>query len=253
MGAEDTEVEATEMEVTTEAEVPTPEQQVETLKAQLKDKEDSYKGLQTKYNKVYEDYKKQADWKAELEEIKANVAFQTEAQRLLAAMLAERGDIESEEVPAGRKQDLLKRYEAKEQELAVKKREAEAKSRQNAYNQQADALHNRAVAVFAEDEDALYQIRAYLRAGDLDLAEKKIAKAESKSKTSIPSGKTETEEERTNRLVEEKYQTKLKEAGLLKTDTATPSGRTKSEHDILARYASGDRSVEAEARKILGF
>jgi len=65
-------------------------------------------------------------------------------------------------------------------------------------------------------------------------------------------GKVETEEERIERLAEEKYRAKAKEAGLLTTETGEPSASGESWVDFEKRYVQGNVTLaeyEARARK----
>ena len=56
-------------------------------------------------------------------------------------------------------------------------------------------------------------------------------------------GKKETEDERVNRLAEEKLKEKMIEAGLLTSEGGTPSAASTKKSDVIKRYAGGDPSV----------
>lgn len=249
---------ATSEVVTPEVKTPTTEEQLRTLQAQLTEKdnvlvqkEESYKSLQRNLNKTTEELKRQRDLREELAELK-------ETQRLFAAMLAEKGTVEEqpEGMPQGRKQELLTKFEELQKQQEEKRKQADVEAKRQEYIRQADEIWNRAKTLgIPEDDDTLLNIEDYLKEGNLKRAEITVKKFEA-AKKPVESKKEEpkeTEEQRINRLVEERLQQAMKEKGLLKTDSATPSGRAVTKQDIIKRYAEGDTSVsESDYLKAIG-
>lgn len=86
-------------------------------------------------------------------------------------------------------------------------------------------LQQRTEALGLTDDDEQYieikKLAVTMDPDNLKLAKIKIKKLED---AKMPKAKTETEEERINRLVEEKLRVKLQEAGMLQPEGAKPSG-----------------------------
>ncbi len=234
---------------TPEVKTPTPEEQLKALQAQLdttkaeKQKtEESYKGLQRTLNKSNEELRRQADLKAELADLR-------EAQKLQAALMAEylgKPQESLDDDTKNRKPDLLKVYQDQVTNLEVKRKQAD-------YNRQADEIWSKAKSLgLPEDDDNILDIEDYLRAGNLKRAQAKITKLEGAKKPVEPE-KKEAEDERINRLVQERINKMIEEKGLLKTDTAVPSGRAASNTDVIRRYSEGDSSIsEADYLRATG-
>lgn len=232
--------------------VPTAEEQLKSLQAkqiefesQLKAKDESYKGLQREINKKDAELKRASDLHSRLDNLE-------ETQKIYAALMAEKlgENPEGDETP--RKQDLLKKFD----EVAAKQKqariEADARAKQEDYFRRADDVYKSAEEVYGDDVDALANVRSLIRSGDFDLAEKKITKAKAKTQTPpvAQTQKVETEEERINRLVEERITQKIKGNPLLKTDTATAMGRVGSREEIIARYGRGEATEDDYLRAI---
>ncbi len=238
------------MTPTTEEQLKTLQTQLETLKSEKQKTEDSYKsekqktedsykGLQKTLNKTNEELRKQADLKSELAELR-------DAQRMQAALIAEylnKPEEGLDEDIKSRKPDLLKAFADKEKELEGKRQERLTEQRRQDYNRQADDIWTQAQGLkLPENDDGLLDIEDYLRSGNLKRAQAKIAKLQEGKKVATPE-KKESEEDRINRLVEERLNKAMADKGLLKTDSAVPSGRAGSNEDIVKRYAEGDPSV----------
>ncbi len=231
---------------------PTADEQLKSLQvkqaefeSQLKAKDESYKGLQREINKKDAELKRASDLHLRLD-------AQEETLKIWSALMAEKlgENPEGDEPP--RKQDLLKKFDevaAKQKQVRV---EADAKAKQEEYFRRADEVYKEAETVYGEDVDALASVRSLIRQGDFDLAEKKINKA--KVKPAVPlvvqTQGVETEDERINRLVEERITQKIKDNPLLKTETATAMGRVGSRNEIIARYARGEATEDEYLRAI---
>ncbi len=234
---------------------PTAEDQLKSLQAEmtrlqveLQEKTkiaDGYKGLQREINKKDAELKRASDLHSRLDNLE-------ETQKIYAALMAEKlgENLEGDETP--RKQDLLKKFD----EVAAKQKQArieiEARAKQEEYFRRADEVYREAETVYGDDVDSLANVRSLIRQGDFDLAEKKINKA--KAKTPVPpvaqTQKVETEEERINRLVEERITQKIKDNPLLKTETATAMGRVGSRDEIIARYVRGEATEDEYLRAL---
>jgi hypothetical protein len=92
----------------------------------------------------------------------------------------------------------------------------------------------------------LERVEDYLRTGNLERAEKRIAKAEGEKKPVVEN--KETEEARIARLIEEGVRKKLEEKGLLQTNELQPSGSSATVDEAYALAAQG-KITWAEAKK----
>jgi len=103
--------------------------------------------------------------------------------------------------------------------ILTKRKEAQRQAQLQAYYSKADAIYKKAEEAYGEDDvDSLHTIRTFIRAGDFDLAEKKIAKASKKEeepKTKVDSSPFVSEE------AKRKW---MEEHGLLESETSSPSG-----------------------------
>ena len=235
----------------TQTETPTNEPTPEELKAQLaqlnKALEETKKGLSTAHQtltKKDQELKRQAALDTRLDGIEST-------QKVLAALIAEATGKEAEAEDSGTKQQRLDRYKELVADIDKKKADAEAKARQDAYAEKADAIWQRATALglTAEDDD-YWTIRDSLMNGNADRAEAKIGKLERVKSGASPTPKPteapkaekpatqETEEEKVERLVRERIK------ALTKTDTAVPSGPVKNREKAMAEAANGPTDLK---------
>jgi hypothetical protein len=223
--------ELTPKEENPKVETPTEAKELELLTAKMEELkndrdrlEGGYKELQRKYNKNQEDLRKQGDLRSEIDEVK-------KLQKMLAAAVVESGTTQDVETATPqRKQELLKQFEVMEKETERKKKEEKESLDRQEYKEKADLIYARAETVFKEDPDGLYQIRQYLRNGDLDIAEKKISKSEKKETPVVE--KKETDDQIFERIARAK--------GLLKAEPALPSGKVRSFSDIETSWSKGE-------------
>lgn len=227
---------------------PTAEEQLKSLQAQLVErdkilaqKEEAYKGLQRTVNKSNEELRKQADLRHEIDSVKDHI-------KILAAAYSEKQVVEEniDNIPQGKKQDLLGKFE----ELQKKQ---EFKRQQEALLAQAREFQSRTEALGLKEVDESYvEIQELVESGRFKTADirlKKLEAAKVPDKKEVP----QDDEARINKLVEERLQKLMQEKGLLKTDTAVPSGRAKSREDIIKAYGDNDPSVtEQDFLKALG-
>lgn len=256
-----TEVQATETQQVT---TPTAEDRVKELEAQIAAKEqdiakakhfeEGYKGLQTQLNKLNTQLKSAQDVRSELDAQKQYI-------KVLAAAIAEKGNLREEDVvnpSPERKQNLLAQYEELEKQQNAKRQQAEAAAKAEEYNTKANEIYEKAKVVFKDNPDELERVEDRLSQGFLNPSkfERAVAMVEKAEKPVVVK---ESEEERINKLVEEKLKERLAEASknnpLLKTEPAVPSGKGLSKATLNQQYVSGDITTEeyAKRKRELGF
>ncbi len=228
-----------------EESTPTIEEQLDALQAQLKAKDDkilsqesSYKGLQRTVQERTDELKRQAD-------IGTRIAGIEETNKVLAAMIAEDGgrtDGSLEEMPTGRKTDLLKRFDELQANQTKQRAEAEQKAKQDEYNVQAQGIYDRAMALGIKESDSDFWIisDALTKEGNLRKAEAKVSALEAKKVPEEETSKEETEEEIARRYLAKK--------GLLKSEEGSGGGAGSSREQIIERYIANpdDRKNRAD-------
>src|SRR3990167_189985 len=144
------------------------------------------------------------------------------------------------------KDEVLKALKQKKQEQDTKRKMDDELSAQMEFTKRADEIYGKAETIYGEDEDSLFNIRSLIRAGDLDLAERKINKA-AKAKETTTATK-ETEEQRIERLATERLQKELEKRGLLTSETNHPSGGNLTKQQAMERYIKGEITAD-DAKK----
>lgn len=237
-GSTEPEVEPTPS--TAEKVEPTPEEQVVTLQtqiqqqqAQLAEKDESYKGLQRTLNIKDSELKKYGGFDT-------RVGGLEERFELMAALLDRR--LASGELEEGEKVELKKEF------ADIKKRQVEAikeegiKSQQEEYSRKADVLFAEAKTVFKGDDESLEKVEDLLMSGRYERAEARVAKAKEIKVPNEPAkGSTETEEEVFERIARKR--------GLLKGESLTPSGKTRTPQQALDAYIAGEIGEEEYAKE----
>lgn len=116
----------------------------------------------------------------------------------------------------GEADPVIPRLEA----IVSKRKQTQSQAQIRSFTQKADTIYKKAEEAYGDDDvDNLHSIRTLIRAGDFDLAEKKIAKATKKGeprKEAEPKDDTFVSEEAKRKWMEER--------GLLESDTNLPSG-----------------------------
>jgi len=192
------------------AEPPIPTQ--EELIAQAKEE-----ARQEAYMKALKDYQRQAAKKDQkIDELEKQLAQTSRPAEddLAEILLQERKGRTSE---YGEEDTLIPKLEA----LLTKKKEARKQAQLQAYYSKADAIYKKAEETYGEDDvDSLYAIRTLIRAGDFDLAEKKIAKVKPKDEKKEAEPKVDS-----SPFVSDEAKRKwMEEHGLLESETGGPSG-----------------------------
>lgn len=210
--------------------------QLGQIQEQLKKREDDVRGLNRTLQQRAEEAKKQDNLRGEIAGIQDTI-------ELLATAISAKGQLE--DVEPSERQDIMAELRKRKEQQEAKRKELETQSAQQQYAQRADAVYSRAKSIYGDNDDAIERIEELLMNGRIDRAETRVAKAEQgKGDTA----KVESEEQRIDRLVNERLQKKLQEEGLLESFTATPSGGGGSVADAMAKYAAGEITTE-EAKK----
>lgn len=134
--------------------------------------------------------------------------------------------------------------------IVSKRKQAQSQAQVATFNRKADAVYKRAEEAYGEDDvDNLHSIRTLIRAGDFDLAEKKLAKVTKKE----PPKKEEKQEVADDTFVSEEAKRKwMEEHGLLESETGLPSASLGSKQEAMQKYISGEiTSEEAQKRGVV--
>src|SRR3990172_1368738 len=173
--------------------------QVQNLSKEL---EQTKKGLSTAHQTITEK-DKEIKRRQGLEQTITGIEERIE---LLATAMATGSRPDETGLPDAR-EEVLKALKQKKQEQDSKRKVDEELSAQMEFTKRADEIYGKAETIYGEDEDSLFNIRSLIRAGDLDLAERKLNKAAKAKETTTE--KKETEEQRIERLATEQLQKKI--------------------------------------------
>ncbi len=182
--------------------------------------------------------------RAEVQALRDDLSGLKQQQQLFLALLAE-GRNPNEDVAPEQRGDLLKRAQTMMQE-------AEAKRIAEQYRRRVESL-----GLTKKDRD-YHLIKSFVTQGDFEAADAVLAELESGKQPNeeeikpVQGKPKESEDERINRLVEEKLREKMETAGLLKTDTGLPSASGGSFQELEADYIAGKPGAAEkyeEARK----
>jgi len=224
---------------TEEVKTPTAEE-VEQLRSELQGKisqmEENWKSAQRLVSKRDDENKQLRDEAADRE------ADRELNKALIGALAERRGEPEGEfeEEVKRRQPDLVKIYqdqETKREQLLQKRRYDELSQKVDSYRKEVEGL-----GVTEKDEE--YDIiRAFAQTGQWDKADAVIEKVK-KAKSEKSTTPKESEEERVERLAEEKYRKKLEGEGLLEAETGGPSASANSWVEFEKNYVAGKVSLE---------
>jgi len=241
-GTEEKGEETQEETPTQVSELATLQAELEALKAQnqrLPELEKGFKSLQQTLTEKDKEIKRRADFDSKIDVLQEN--FET-----LATYIASRGDAEGLDPVKG--QELQAELKKRRVEQEAKAKQREITETQQEYAQKADSLFARAKIAFADDDEGIERVEDLLISGRFERAEARVVKAEGK-KAPVKDSKVETEEQRIDRLAEEKHRSYLEEKGLLDTYESTPSGSSSSISEATRKYANGEITA-TEARKL---
>lgn len=235
---------------------PTPnlEQQLETLRAELKAEQEnskkaneSIKGLKGSLLEKDKQLKEQKTLREEINTLK-------ESHKILATLLAEKENI-SDEVPENKKSEYLKKfddlYDKKEKE--AKQKEAIEKLTETLRDMQS---RTEALGLTEEDEE-YWDIYSLARTGDpinIKKAELKLKKLEKEKQVKSAEPQKEEKEDKDKEIADLKAELKKLKGGSLESEVPRPAGQTKSFEEIEKDYIAGNVSLKdyEEARRKKG-
>ena len=229
-----------------EIQTPTADEQLETLKSQVqaltseKERlEGGYKGLQRTLEERNKESRKQADLENRITGLQDTI-------ELLATAVSARGEIEQLEPDA--RQDVLAQLRKQRSEQEAKRKTEESQIAQREYAQKADAIFNRAKAIFGNDGDDIERVEELLIGGRLDRAEARVLKGEQGKEKPL-----ETEEQRVDKLANEKFQKLLKDKGLLEEHSGYPTASGGTPQEVMSLYIDGKIDAEEAKRRGVKF
>lgn len=243
-----------------QAPVETPEQQLAKLKEETVKLTNELEAARKGQATLSQSLKKREEALNQQAELRNELKALNERTTLLAAYISEaKGEPPTgfEEAQATRKPDLLKQFE----ELEAKRKADADKANQQAQLEQftevVSGYQKRVEALgLTENDETYWDIKglvetSFNRPDNLRRAEIKIKKLEEAKNVAKP---TETEEQRIDRLVEERLRKKMEETGMLKPEGGTPSVASSAFEKIEAGYVAGDidYATYAKARKEQG-
>jgi hypothetical protein len=228
----------------------TPESKIAALEAEkgklAQELENTRKGLATAHQDLTKKDKllKSIDYQPAITELNNKIS-------MLTAFIAENqgktaGDFETQvkERPA----DLLAKFQRLEAETKAKQALTQAQAKVDEYKDKVEALG------LTESDDDYLEIQDLVERGRFVLADKRIAKIQTKKPETKTETPKESEEERISRLAEEKARKYLEDNGLLKKEGASPSSSSGGLKSIEEAYNRGEVTTEQyrKARKEQG-
>ena len=219
-----------------EAQAPTPEEQLKALQTQVEiltlekgESDKSYKGLQRVLTQKDNEFKKQGD-------IDSRINGLQDTLEILATAVATGKN--AEDIDPEQRQDVVALLKKQRAEQETKRKQDESQRSQQDYATQADTVYAEAQELLkdSDDPEQLIEIKDFLIDGKIDRAKARLGKIKGKA----PSQSKEPEEQRIERLAEEKSVAKLKERGLLEEFPSQPSARSSSWAETERKYAEGE-------------
>ncbi len=210
---------------------PTAEQQLETLRSEFKAKEAELQKAKSTEQGLRGSLKEKDKILNEQQGIMSRLDAFEQTQKILAAMIAEKGEVTDGD--PSQKQDYLKKFEDIQKNVETKRTQDAEKAKRDAqiaeWQTKADETKVRTESLGLTDEDEAYhEIRHLVTEGDFKLADIKLKKLESQKKAEKKAEKpNETDDQRIERLADEKSKAYLQSKGAWKADTGVPSGSGK--------------------------
>jgi len=230
---------------------PTVEEQVAKIREELKSRDEELDKTKKRMQGLEGSLKekdKQLNDRAGIEGRLQNIE---ESNKIFATLFAQQGVTDIDDT---QKKNILNQYQEMVKQNELKTKEAQRKAQLDEYSKKADAIYDRAKTVILNKKD-LKTVELLLKNGDPEGAEEIINEQE--IKVVEPKVDKENEEARINRLADEKFKSMLKEKGLDKVDTITPSGSVKSDYEAEAAYArseiSWDKLPDSVKKKHRGY
>lgn len=221
---------------------PTLEEQLTALQSEkeslTKERDEATKGLKTAHSRLTDKDK----------EIRGKNAVNTridgleETTRVLVGMLNER--LASGELDESQKTDYLAKFDAVVKEQKATSDQAVVKAQQEEDYKHRDELWSKAKEFGTyEENDNVAEIYDALMEGKTYKAERIIKKLE--KTTDTKEKKVESEEERINKLVDEKLRLKMEEKGMLESETGGPSGASPNDEQIRKNFRENPNDPKA--------
>jgi len=226
-----------------------PQEELDALKQQLTETgerlvkaEEEAKSHQRVASKKAQELEEQSNLRSEIEGIKG----QLEMTQALIAELGEKGETDGEpgQTPS---------FKVKVQAAQIQRQRETFGRRSVEIDGKIDELLKD--TGLSKDSPEMEAAAAYwntgIQTGNVQSLEAALQKTKKlvenlKPKEETVEIKKETEDERVNRLADEKLQVKMIEAGLLTPEGGTPSAASTRKSDVIKRYAEGDPSVSRE-------
>lgn len=227
-----------------EEKTPTLEEQLATAKAEketlTKERDEATKGLKTAHSRLTEKDK----------EIRGKNAVNTridgleETIRILAGMQDER--LASGELDEGKRADALVKFDDIVKRQKADREQETVKAQQEEDFKHRDELWSKAKEFGTyEENDSVAEIYDALIEGKTYKAERILGKLERTKTTDTKEKKVESEEERINKLVEEKLLQKMQEKGMLESETGGPSGASPDDEQIRKNFRENPTNPKA--------
>ncbi len=230
-----------EVKETAETKVPEPtaitqnEERLKALEAELATTKQNLKSVQGVLKKKDEEIKTASTFKSDIEGLK-------ETQKILAAMLQERGTVSEENldnIPKEKKQDYLKQFEDVQKRVEAKRQQEEVQAK---IIEQVKGFQERTeVLGLKETDEAYIEVRELVESGLLKTADLRLKKLESQKEKKVETLK-ETEEQIFERIARQK--------GLLTTEQIVPAGGSGNRNQILQDYIAGKITDEKANEKL---
>src|SRR3990167_1440709 len=203
--------------------------------------EQTKKGLSTAHQTLTQkdrELKTQSDLRAEIQGIR-------EDMELLAVGLATKDEVETAD--GTNRQQVLAELQKRRADAETKRKLASDAIARQEYNQRADTIYAHAKTLFEGQEEKLEDIEDLLKMGNIERAEKRLARAMKDKTAVLPVKNEETEDERIERLVKEKLEARY--PGVYSSDTGGSSGVGRgSITEAMSLYIQGKITAE-EAQK----
>jgi DNA repair exonuclease SbcCD ATPase subunit len=226
---------------------PTPEQQLSTLQAEVKAKDDEIKKVNASIQGLRGSLQEKDKLIKEQTSLREEISTLRESQKILAAMLAEKDGITDEANPE-RKSEYLKKYNEIEEK---QKKKAEEAKRKEAYEKQVEVVTSYQKKVeelgLKEGDDDYDEIKELVTKGFYKMADNKIKKLD-KEKTVTNAKPNEELETLKKQIAEKDAELKKFKGGGLESETGKPSGVANA---IYSRTEIANMSIsDYEAKKV---
>jgi len=224
----------TEENATPQEIVENPQITVEELQAQLAQLQETSKQFEENWKREQRvGSQKEVKFQQLQEQLVSNESQSNIVKALIATIAQQKGQpAETFEEEIKEKQpDLLKQYEEISKQVEQQRQIREMTSR-------IKDIQERTENLLTPQDDDYEVIRAFAEAGKFDKADARLNKIEQAKQTKP----IEADEDRIQRLADEKLRQELEKRGLLTQETGGPSASASSRAEKIAKYARGETS-----------